>query len=70
MNALTGSELVEEWELVETFLKTLFRLETVRAGRLMRAEHSALSEAVMPACYRWCQNRVYEVGTLLHPEVA
>ena len=35
---------------------------------MTRDEAARLSEAMMPACYRWCQNRVYECGKILHPE--
>ena len=37
-------------------------------AHVTRDEVARLSEAMMPACYRWCQNRVYECGKILHPE--
>ena len=70
MNAMT-LDLMEDLEATENSPQIL--LGRKRAGarrRLTRAECAALSEAMMPACFRWCQNRAYEVGKLLHPEVA
>ena len=70
MNAVT-LDLIEDLEAMEGSLETLLRRERARTGRRpMRAECAAPSDAMIPACFRWCQNRVYEVGKILHPEVA